>query len=191
MLLHYPILIDRKFITWFEVNLILTNFSQMFAQYILENKCAKCRLNKAKTNNTSTNIHINSSGRSYNLGMLAGNPDGHCMSLDQLGPIFGQNGKKFWAYIFYSHNCAMVFTMLTDDLSALNVHLCVNLLTSYIGKITLLISDQQSAFQPFATNFEMENISVLAKCVNSKYVWVALPRLLESLTVWSNLHPGY
>ena len=51
----------------------------------------------------------------------------------------------------------MVFTMITDELSALNLHLCVNLLTSYIGKITLLISDQGSAFQPYATNFEMEN----------------------------------
>ena len=47
----------------------------------------------------------------------------------------------------------MVFTMITDELSALNVHLCVNLLTSYIGKITLLISDQQSAFHPFAPLF--------------------------------------
>ena len=95
---------------------IFSNIQQTLKS--LENKCPKCRLNKAKTNNTSTNIHINSSGRSYNLGMLAGNPDGHTMSLDQLGPIFGQNGKKFWAYIFYSHNCAMVFTMITDDLSA-------------------------------------------------------------------------
>ena len=69
----------------------------------LESKCARCRLNKAKCNNTTTNIHINSSGRSYNLGMLAEDPDGHTMSVDQMGPVYGENGKKFWAYIFFSH----------------------------------------------------------------------------------------
>ena len=122
----------------------------------LEGKCARCRVCKAKSNNKTTNIHINSSGRSYNLGMLSESADGHTMSLDAMGPIYGENDKKFWLYLFFSHNSSMVFTMLTDELTALNLHLCVNLLTSYIGKITLLISDQGAAFQPYATNLEME-----------------------------------
>ena len=134
---------------------IFSNIQQTLKS--LENNCPQCRVNKAKKNNTTTNIHVNTSGRSYNLGMLASHPDGHTMSVDQLGPIFGKNDEKFWAYIFYSHNCAMVFSMITNELSAVNVHLCVNILTSFIGKVTLLISDQQPAFQPFATNFEMEN----------------------------------
>ena len=90
------------------------------------------------------------------MGMLSESADGHTMSLDAMGPVYGENDKKFWIYLFFSHNSSMVFTMLTDELTALNLHLCVNLLTSYIGKITLLISDQGAAFQPYATNLEME-----------------------------------
>ena len=67
----------------------------------LESKCARCRLNKAKSNNTTTNIHINSSGRSYNLGMLAEDPDGHTMSVDQMGPVYGENGKSFGHIFFF------------------------------------------------------------------------------------------
>ena len=70
----------------------------------LESKCAHCRVVKAKSNNTTTNIHINSSGRSYNLGMLSESADGHTMSLDAMGPVYGENDKKFWLYLFFSHN---------------------------------------------------------------------------------------
>ena len=118
--------------------------------------CMQCRKQNATNAAKNTSLYTTVSGHAFNLGMLAWGPNHHTLAVDAAGPFIGLHGTKYWCYAFLSHLNGMLYTMTVTDLSIETLVHIVEQLSSNIGSIKVIISDQQSSFSACANVMELE-----------------------------------
>ena len=143
-----------------------------------EQMCMECRMNKATNTAKNTSMYTCVSGHTFNLGMLAWGPDHHTLAVDAAGPFIGLHGTKYWCYAFLSHLNGLCYTMAVTDLSTETLVQVIEQLSSCIGSIKLIISDQQSSFAACATVFEVEG-DLAEEMPNSRNPKQPLAKLLK------------
>ena len=146
----------------------------------LESKCGHCIRQKSISGSEKDNIHVTTNGNFFNLGQLCNNPNENTITCDYFGFFYGQNDKKLWALVYLSHNTGMVYIDLMHTMSLTGFLESFHCLTSTIGAVTCILSDQGSSFCSVANIYQVSGDQMGDGLPAHRQMSNPLARLLEN-----------